>query len=153
VWLNRQRVPARSVMIGSAGGFLGIMAALLWPATVFAFLVNAAGVLILFVYTTVCVAQIRLRRAREATGAPDLPLKMWLFPWASQTAIAGIIAVLIAMAFTPGLASQLEASLIALAIAVAAYRLRRRFGAASPIARPAPAAAVPSAPTQIPGRD
>jgi GABA permease len=134
VHLNRRLVPARSVMIGSAAGFLGIMAAVLWPDTIFAFLVNAAGTLILFVYASMCLAQIRLRRSREAAGAPDPPLKMWLFPWASYAALAGILVVLVAMAFTQGLASQFWASFASLGIAVIAYLLRRRFGHANPAA-------------------
>lgn len=128
VRLNRRRVPARSVMIGSAAGVLGIMAASLWPSTVFAFLVNACGALILFVYLATGIAQIRLRRAREKSGIPNPPLRMWLFPWASYVTIAAILAVLLTMAFSPELKSQLGASLAALAMAVFAYSLRRAFG-------------------------
>lgn len=129
VHLNGRRVPARSVMIGSVAGFLGIMAALLWPDTVFAFLVNAAGALILVVYLAICVSQIRLRRARDRAGGGESSLTMWLFPWASYAAVAGIVGVLVAMAFTPALASQLAASMAAVVAAVAAYCMRRRFRA------------------------
>jgi AAT family amino acid transporter/GABA permease len=54
---------------------------------------------------------------------------MWLFPWASYAAIAGMAAVLIAMAFTPSLAHELHVSLVAIAVALIAYfvlRSRRR---------------------------
>jgi len=61
---------------------------------------------------------------------------MWLFPWTSYAAIAGMAAVLIAMAFTPGeLASELRWSVVALAVAVVAFLIvdaRRRARVVAP---------------------
>jgi GABA permease len=74
-----------------------------------------------FVYMIVAIAHVRLRRARERTGAPRPAITMWLFPWASYAAIAGMAAVLIGMAFTSGLAQDLYVSLISLAAAILAY--------------------------------
>ncbi len=51
---------------------------------------------------------------------------MWWFPYGSYFVIAAILAVLAAMAFTPALASQVYASLLCLAVAVAAYFGLRR---------------------------
>ena len=122
VQLNARRVPTRSVWMGSLAGVLGILAAIASPQTVFAFLVNASGALMVFVYMIVALAHIRLRRAREARGEPEPALKMWLFPWASYAALAGMAAVLIAMALTPGeLATELHVSVLALVVAVVAY--------------------------------
>lgn len=100
VKLNARQVPARSVLMGAIAGLLGIMANEYAHKTVFAFLVNAAGALIVFVYMLICLAQIRLRRQRERAGATEPALKMWLFPWASYVAIGGMVAVLVAMAAT-----------------------------------------------------
>jgi GABA permease len=122
VQLNARRVPTRSVWMGSIAGVLGILAAISSNQTVFAFLVNASGALIVFVYMIIAGAQIRLRREREARGEPAPALTMWLFPWASYAAIAGMAAVLIAMAFTPGdMSQELWSSVLALAVAVAAF--------------------------------
>ncbi|GAC1663302.1 MAG: amino acid permease [Steroidobacteraceae bacterium] len=130
VQLNDRRVPTRSVWMGSLAGVLGILAAMTSSQTVFAFLVNASGALSVFVYILIALAHIRLRRAREASGVPPPALTMWLFPWASYAAVAGMLAVLIAMAFTPGeLAQELRVSVLALAVASASYlvvRARRR---------------------------
>jgi GABA permease len=52
---------------------------------------------------------------------------MWLFPWLSYAAIAGMSAVLIAMAFTPGLQQDFKFSCITLAVAVVAYFVARRL--------------------------
>jgi GABA permease len=122
VQLNARRVPTRSVWMGSIAGVLGILAAITSNQTVFAFLVNASGALIVFVYMIIAFAQIRLRREREASGAPAPALSMWLFPWASYAAIAGMAAVLIAMAFTPGeMSSELWSSVLTLVLAGVAF--------------------------------
>jgi GABA permease len=133
VKLNKRLVPARSVLIGSIAGVLGVLAALRLSGT-FAFLVNASGALIVFVYIAIALSQIRLRRERERRGEPPAAVEMWLFPWASYAAIAGMVAVLVAMALTPDLQSQLWESVAALAVAVGAYFVRRQRGA-RPIAR------------------
>lgn len=130
VQLNDRRVPTRSVLMGSLAGVLGILAAITSSQTVFAFLVNASGALMVFIYMMIAVSHIRLRRAREASGAAPAALTMWFFPWASYAAVAGMGAILIAMAFTPGeLAQELRVSVLALAVASGAYlvvRARRR---------------------------
>ncbi|HEV7446153.1 MAG TPA: amino acid permease [Steroidobacteraceae bacterium] len=125
VQLNHRRVPTRSVLIGSVAGVAGVLAATFAQQTVFAFLVNASGALMVFVYTMVAVAQIRLRRARERAGGPVPALRMWLFPWASYAAIVGMLAILVAMALTPGQAKDLYFSLVTLVFACAAYLVVR----------------------------
>jgi L-asparagine transporter-like permease len=136
VQLNDRRVPTRSVWMGSLAGVLGILAAMTSSQTVFAFLVNASGALSVFVYILIALAHIRLRRAREASGVAPPALTMWFFPWASYAAVAGMAAVLIAMAFTPGeLAQELRVSVLAFAVAAGAYlvvRARRRARGVTP---------------------
>ncbi len=134
IQLNRRKVPVKSVLLCALAGVIGILAAVTAPQRVFAFLVDASGALMVFVYMIVAFAQLRLRRKREAAGAPRPALTMWLFPWATYAAIAGMAAVLIAMQFTPSLAQDLHVSLIALGVAILAYfvlRAGRSPGAAS----------------------
>jgi GABA permease len=126
VRLNARRVPVNSVWMSALAGVLGIVAETQAPQAVFAFLVNASGALIVFVYMMVTVAQIRLRRERERTGAPVPAVQMWLFPWASYAAIAAMIAVLVAMAFT-GMAKDLYVSLVTLVVAFVAYFMVRSW--------------------------
>ncbi len=126
VRLNSRRVPARSVLIGSVAGFVGILAHDLAPTGVFAFLVNASGALIVVIYGVTCAAQIRLRFARERAGLGPPELRVWLFPWASYAAIAAMVLVLIAMALDKDMASQFWASAISIVVAFAAYLLLRR---------------------------
>src|SRR5580698_8658395 len=135
--LNRRRVPVVSVLIGAAAGFLGIVAATEAPQKVFDFLVSSSGALIVFIYMTTAIAQIALRRQRERDGAPKPAISMWLFPYLSYAAIAGMGAVLIAMAVTPKLQKDFYFSCITLVVAVVAYlivrRLRQPRAATSPV--------------------
>ena len=126
VRLNARQVPARSVLIGSVAGLLGIVAHDLAPTAVFAFLVNASGALIVVIYMMTCAAQIRLRFARKRAGLGPPELRVWLFPWASYAAIGAMGLVLIAMALDKDMASQFWASVISIAIAFAAYGVFRR---------------------------
>jgi AAT family amino acid transporter/GABA permease len=134
VKLNARRVPVGSVLIGAAAGFLGIIAATQAPQVVFDFLVSSSGAVIVFVYMTICVAQISLRRRRELAGLPKPPVNMWLFPYLSYAAIAGMSAVLIAMAVTPKLQKDFYFSCITLVVAVIAYWVVQRLRAPRAIA-------------------
>ena len=128
-WLvktNARHVPARSVLLGGLAGFAGILAREWAPNTVFKFLVNASGALIVFIYMAIAISQIRLRRERERTGVGTAGLRMWLFPWASYLAIAAMAAVLVAMACSADLQSQLWVSVVSVAVALLAYALLRR---------------------------
>jgi GABA permease len=82
-----------------------------------------------FVYGAVALAQIVLRRRREREGAPKPPITMWLFPYLSFATIAGMIGVLLAMAFTPGLSRDLKFTCVSLAVTVAAYTVVRQVRA------------------------
>jgi GABA permease len=126
VSLNRRKTPGRAILIGSAFGYLAILASVLSPTLVFAFLVNASGAIMLFVYLITALAQIRIRRRLERAAPERLTVKMWLFPYLSWFAVAAMLAILLAMAFTPALASQLVASFGCLLVIAGAYLIRRR---------------------------
>src|ERR1700687_3586295 len=121
VRLNARRVPVVSVLMGAVAGFLGIVEATQAPQVGFDFLVSSSGAVIVFVYMAICVAQITWRRRREREGLPPPPVNMWLFPYLTYAAIAGMGAVLIAMALTPGLQRDFYFSCITLVVAVIAY--------------------------------
>src|SRR6202049_3845016 len=88
VKVNGRRVPAGSVLMGAVAGVFGIIAATQAPQVVFDFLVSSSGAVIVFVYMSICVAQIALRRRRERNGLPEPAVRMWLFPYLSYAAIA-----------------------------------------------------------------
>src|SRR5271154_5034946 len=127
VKLNARRVPVASVLIGSVAGFLGIVAATEARQAVFDFLVSSSGALSVFIYMSIAFAQIALRRRRERSGEAAPAISMWMFPFLSYVAIAGMAAVLIAMAFTPEQQRDFKFSCITLAAAVIACLIVRRL--------------------------
>lgn len=124
VEVNARRVPARSIGIGGVAGVIGVLVATVSPQVVFAFLVNATGTIIVFLYLMTALAHIRLRRAHPATETQAV--KVWLFPWLSYLAIAGLVAVPVAMVLSPELASQFYTTLVLLVVTIAAYFALRR---------------------------
>jgi L-asparagine transporter-like permease len=129
VVINKRRVPARAILISSSFGFFAVFLAVISPDGLFAFLVNASGVLVLIIYCLICCAHLRLRWRMRPAEQDALEVRVWLFPWLSIASIAAIVAVLGAMAVSPKLASQLYCSLLTVAIvlvACAVTRLRRR---------------------------
>jgi L-asparagine transporter-like permease len=128
-WLvrtNRRHVPAHAVLLASVVGFAGVIAAVLSPSIVFAFLVNASGAIIAVIYLAIGVSQVRTRQARERAGGPAPALPMWCFPWLSYVGIAGMLSVLIAMALTPSHRAEFWTSAVSIAVALLAYRFLRR---------------------------
>ncbi|MGC4027353.1 MAG: amino acid permease [Steroidobacteraceae bacterium] len=125
VKLSRRRVPARAILIGSSFGYGAVIASVVSPSQVFAFLVNASGALMLVIYLLAAVAQINLRRRLEAEDPQKLAVRMWGFPWLSYAVIAAIAAVLLGMLGRPSSATEFYTSLLCVAVVVAASWLRR----------------------------
>ncbi|MEV8224972.1 amino acid permease [Streptomyces sp. NPDC079167] len=90
-------VPRRAVLASVAFGFVSVLLNLLWPDTVFLYMLNSVGAVLLFVWGLIAASQLRLRRRleREAPGA--LALRMWCFPYLTWLTLAGLLAVLLLM--------------------------------------------------------
>jgi gamma-aminobutyrate permease len=122
VKLSRRGVPHIAILCSSVVGFLCVIMARVAPGTVFLFLLNSSGAIILFVYWLIALSQIILRRR---TPAEKLRVKMWLFPVLSILTLVGITAVLVQMAFERSARSQLWLSLLSWAVVVALYFVAR----------------------------
>ena len=79
----------------------------------------------LFIYLLVALAQIRIRNRIELASPGKLAFKVWLFPYSSYLTIAGIAAVLLAMALTPAHATEFYASALLLMLVLVAYFVLR----------------------------
>ncbi|MET9589714.1 amino acid permease [Streptomyces sp. NPDC006516] len=90
-------VPRRAVLASVAFGFVSVLLNLKWPDTVFLYMLNSVGAVLLFVWGLIAASQLRLRRRleREAPGA--LTLRMWCFPYLTWATLAGLLAVLLLM--------------------------------------------------------
>src|ERR1700739_1194483 len=123
--LSRHGVPYIAILCSSAIGFLCVIMAWVAPNTVFLFLLNSSGAIILFVYWLIALSQIVLRRR---TPPEKLRIKMWFFPVLSILTLAGITAVLVQMAFDRPARSQLLLSLLSWAVVVGLYFVARARG-------------------------
>ncbi|MBS1695450.1 MAG: amino acid permease [Actinobacteria bacterium] len=124
VHVTRRGVPANAILASSIVGFLCVIAAAVSPDTIFAFLLNSSGAIILFVYLLICISQIVLR---YRTDASQLRVKMWLFPVLSILTALGIVAILVQMFLDESLRSQLLLSLLAWAVVMALFFANKAF--------------------------
>jgi L-asparagine transporter-like permease len=126
VALDSRGVPTRSILIGSAFGYLAVIASIVSPQLLFTFLVNASGAIMLVIYLLVAIAEIRWRGAVERESPGRLRIKVWLFPWLSYATVAGIALVLVSMLFRGAERAQLFATALSVAVVLGAFWLRRR---------------------------
>lgn len=111
-------VPMVAILASSVVGFLCVIAAAIDEDGVFLFLLNSSGAIILFVYLLISISQITLRlRVDDST----LKVKMWLFPGLSILTALGILGVLVQMALTDSVRSQLVLSLLSWLVVLALY--------------------------------
>ncbi|WP_406512085.1 amino acid permease [Streptomyces sp. NBC_00161] len=100
-------VPRRAVFASVAFGFVSVVLNLLWPDTVFLYMLNAVGAVLLFVWALIAVSQLKLRRALERDMPERLTLRMWCFPYLTWAALLGMAAVLVLMLFDDSARPQL----------------------------------------------
>ncbi|MFJ8826331.1 amino acid permease [Streptomyces sp. NPDC102467] len=86
-------VPRRAVLASVAFGFVSVLLNLEWPDTVFLYMLNSVGAVLLFVWALIAASQLRLRRRLEAEAPERLVLKMWAFPWLTWAALAAMAVV------------------------------------------------------------
>jgi GABA permease len=138
ITVNSRGVPVWAILSSTVVGFLSVIAAYVSPDTVFQFLLNSSGAVILFVYLLIAVSQFVLRRR---TPEAELRVKMWLFPVLTIVAAVGIVAVLVQMAFHDDTRSQLWLGLLSWAVLIGLYAITRwRGGSVSADELPARAA-------------
>ena len=125
VTVSARGVPVWAILFSTVVGFLSVIAAYTSPDTVFLFLLNSSGAVILFVYLLIAISQFVLRRR---TPDDKLVVRMWLFPGLTIVAILGILAVLVQLGLTPDTRSQLLLGLGSWGVALVLYRVTRAFG-------------------------
>lgn len=100
-------MPRRAVFASVAFGFVSVVLNLLWPDTIFLYMLNAVGAVLLFVWALIAVSQLKLRRIIERDMPERLTLPMWCFPYLTWAALAGMAAVLVLMLFDDSARPQL----------------------------------------------
>lgn len=120
VTVSRRGVPYVAIVCSSVVGFLCVVMAWLAPGTVFLFLINSSGAVVLFVYLLIALSQIVLRRR---TPADKLRVRMWWFPVLSILTLGAIVGVLVQMAFDKDARIQFWLSLASWAAVILVYFL------------------------------
>jgi GABA permease len=118
--------PWVAVLASMIVGFLAVAGNYLLPEKIFGYLLATSGAVALFVYLSIASSQLVLGRKMRAAGE-RAPVAMWLFPGLTMVTIAGIVAILVLMAFD---ADQQQAILLsaisAVFIVVAGLIVQRR---------------------------
>lgn len=122
-------VPRNAILASSLVGFLSVVFAAIWPETVFTFLLNSSGAVILFVYLLISISQIVLR---YRTDDSTLKVKMWLFPFLSILGAVAIVAILLQMFFYDDSRTQITLSLLSWGVVLVLFFVNRsRIGRAA----------------------
>lgn len=133
--VNKKGVPVLGVLTCAivASGCIAI--AYFFPDTVFLFLINASGAMILFVYLMICISQIILRRRSDRAGNEKPIFRIWLFPYLSIAVTAVIVVILASMTTDPTSLVSLLQGLAVCAIILIAYAVKsaRDRSAATPM--------------------
>jgi aromatic amino acid permease len=85
------------VLASVAFGFVSVLLNLKWPDSVFLYLLNSVGAVLLFVWGLIAASQLRLRRRIEREAPEALTLRMWFFPWLTWLTLVALVAVLVLM--------------------------------------------------------
>ncbi len=126
VKLSRAKVPVRAILIASVFSYAALAASVISPDMVFNFLINSLGAIMLFIYLLIAWAQLNIRTRLEREAPERLKVKMWLHPWGTLLAAAGMIAVLGLMAWDQARRIELWTSVILTAGFFTAWWLARR---------------------------
>jgi GABA permease len=125
ITVNERGVPVWAILTSTVVGFLCVIAAAVSPDTVFLFLLNSSGAIILFVYLLIAVSQLILRRR---TSPERLRVRMWFFPVLKILTIAAILGVLVSMFVQQSTRSQLVLSLLSWGAVLVLYAVTRWRG-------------------------
>ncbi|MFJ8623639.1 amino acid permease [Kitasatospora sp. NPDC093550] len=140
----------RAVLASAAFGFASVVLSLLWPRTVFPFLLNSIGTAILVVWILIAASHLRLHGRRRNADGPEQEhgpeqerglrraAPMRGFPYLGYLALAAMAGVLVFMLVDPGSRSQVlcTGAWTAVLLLVAGLRRRRRGPDADPAAVP-----------------
>jgi GABA permease len=126
--LSGNGVPIRAILLGTVFGYGTVIMSYVSPETIFAFLVNSYGTVAIFVYLLIAVSQLRLRARLEREDPARLRVRMWAYPYLTYVAIAGMLGIVLAMAFIPEQRTPLVFGLISLGLLLLGFLARVRFG-------------------------
>ncbi|MDP9476709.1 MAG: amino acid permease [Actinomycetota bacterium] len=126
--LSSNGVPLRAILASTLFGYVAVAMSYISPETVFQFLVQSYGTVAIFVYVLIAISQLRLRKILEREDPDRLRVKMWAYPYLTYLAIAGMVTIVVAMAFIPDQRRPLALGAVSLGVLLLAYVPRLRWG-------------------------
>ena len=126
--LSKNGVPVRAILVGTTFGYVAVIMSYISPDKVFQFLVDSYGTVAIFVYLLIAVSQLRLRKKLEREAPERLRIRMWCFPYLTYVAIAGMLGIVIAMAFIPDQRQPLMLGVVSLIVLMIAFGVRYTYG-------------------------
>jgi len=124
--LSKRGVPVRAILLATVLGYVSVVMSYVSPDKVFSFLIHSYGAVALFVYTLICLSQIKLRRQLEREDPDSLVIKMWLFPYLSWFTVAAMVIVTISMGIMADTRTDFLLSLVTLIAILVGYEIRKR---------------------------
>lgn len=129
-------MPVRAILVGTVFGYISVIMSYLSPDRVFQFLVDSYGTVAIFVYLLIAVSQLRLRAKLEREAPERLRIRMWCYPYLTYVAIAGMVSIVVAMAFIPDQRQPLLLGVVSLVVIVIAFGARYAFGSRPTVVPP-----------------
>lgn len=96
--LTKRGVPVWGVLVSCTGLLIGAFIAFLTPEHVFGYLMSIPGFTVLLIWTSICLAQFKLRKQY-----PKMPyFRVWFFPYSTLFAAAALAIIFIFFLFNAG---------------------------------------------------
>lgn len=87
--VTKRGVPIWGIIVSGIALFIGSLIAFLTPEHVFSYLMSIPGFTILFIWTSICLAQLKLRKQY-----PSMPyFRLWLFPYSTLFAAIALATI------------------------------------------------------------
>jgi L-asparagine transporter-like permease len=127
--------PVVALLASTAGLALALVIALLYPDSAYVYLFGISIFGALFVWLMIFVTHLYFRPLWDASGNPQLPVRMIGYPYTSLLGMAAVVAIIATTWWIEGMRVTIVAGLPWLGVLTAAYFLvRRRSRAAAHLA-------------------
>lgn len=124
---SKTNVPVAALIASSLGALAAVVANFTVPASgIFDFIMNSGGLVALFVYVFIALAQWRMRLKLSPAEREALTLKSWLTPILNIFLIIVVIGVVVIMLLSEDGRAQVWTSLVATAVLFAVWPLVKR---------------------------
>ena len=120
--LSDRQVPRTAILASVVFGYISVLLNVFWPNSVFLYMADAIGGVILVVWALIVCTQLRMRRLLEREGKP-LVLRSWAYPYTNWAALA-LIAVVVGLLLNQGGGVSLLCTLVFVAVVGLAALIR-----------------------------